>query len=52
LPTEEVETGYGTSWDKVQNIMYFKKLARKTGFRVMKEWSKGEIFHLEMAKRD
>jgi ubiquinone/menaquinone biosynthesis C-methylase UbiE len=51
LPTEEVETGYGTSWDKIQNITYFKKLARKTGFRVMKEWSRGEIFHLEMTKR-
>jgi len=28
----EVKTGYGTSWDKVQNITYFKELARKTGF--------------------
>jgi len=51
LPSKEVETGYGTSWDKVQNIEYFKELARKTGFKVMKEWSKDEIFHLEMTKK-
>jgi len=51
LPSEEIETGYGTSWDKIQNIKYFKDLARKTGFRVTKQWSKDEIFHLEMTKK-
>lgn len=51
LPSGKVETGYGTSWDKIQNITYFKELAQKTGFEVLREWIKGEIFHLEMTKR-
>jgi ubiquinone/menaquinone biosynthesis C-methylase UbiE len=50
LPNEEVETGYGTKWDKLQTIEYFKGLARKTKFKVIKEWSKSEIFYLEMEK--
>jgi len=50
LPNEEVETGYGTKWDKVQNIEYFKELAKRTKFQVVNEWSKGEIFFLEMQK--
>jgi ubiquinone/menaquinone biosynthesis C-methylase UbiE len=50
LPNEEVETGYGTKWDKLQTIEYFKGLARKTKFKVIKEWSKSEVFYLEMEK--
>jgi len=50
LPNEEIETGYGTKWDKVQNIEYFKELAQKTKFKVTNEWIKGEIFFLEMQK--
>lgn len=29
LPKEEVETGYGTVWNKMQNIEYFKDLTQK-----------------------
>jgi len=50
LPNEEIETGYGIKWDKQQNIEYFKKLAQKTKFKIIKEWSKGETFYLEMQK--
>jgi len=50
LPNEEIETGYGTKWNKVQNIEYFKELAQKTRYKVTNEWSKGEILYLEMQK--
>ncbi len=49
LPTEETEAGYGVKW-QTQNIGQFKELAQKTRFKTISEWSKGEIFHLEMAK--
>jgi ubiquinone/menaquinone biosynthesis C-methylase UbiE len=49
LPTEETEAGYGVKW-KTQNIEHFKVLAQKSKFKIISEWSKGEIFHLEMAK--
>jgi SAM-dependent methyltransferase len=49
LPNEEIDAGYGVGW-QTQNIGYFKELAQKTRFRTISEWSKGEIFHLELAK--
>jgi SAM-dependent methyltransferase len=51
LPNEEVETGYGTIWDKTQDINYFRQLALKTGFKVADEWSNNDIFFLEMIKK-
>ena len=50
LPNEEVEAGYGVKWQR-QDIEYFKKLAEKTKFKVISEWSTGEIFYLEMTKK-
>ena len=50
LPNEEIEAGYGVKW-QTQNIEHFKELAQKTKFKITSEWSKGEIFHLEMAKK-
>jgi len=50
LPNEETEAGYGVKW-QTQNIEHFKELAQKTKFKITSEWSKGEIFHLEMAKK-
>jgi len=49
LPNEEIDAGYGVRW-KLQNIEYFKELAQKTKFKIISEWSKGEIFYLEMSK--
>ena len=49
LPDEEIEAGYGVKWQE-QNIEHFKELAQKTKFKIMNEWSKGEIFYLEMSK--
>lgn len=50
LPNEEIDTGYGVKWNKVQNIEYYKELARKTKFKIKNEWSEGDIFYLELSK--
>ena len=50
LPNEETEAGYGVKWH-TQNIQSFKELAQKTKFKIINEWSKGEIFYLEMSKK-
>jgi ubiquinone/menaquinone biosynthesis C-methylase UbiE len=49
LPSEEIETGYGVKWE-TEDIDHFKELAKKTKFRITKEWSEDEIFHLELSK--
>jgi len=49
LPNEETEAGYGVKW-QAQDIEYFKVLAPKANFKIVSEWSKGEIFYLEMSK--
>lgn len=49
LPNEEVETGYGVKY-KPQSLEQFKKLAQAAKFKVISEWSKNEIFHLELLK--
>ena len=49
LPNEHTEVGYGVKW-QTQDIEYFKELAQKTRFKAIAEWSKGEIFYLEMSK--
>lgn len=49
LPKGEIETGYGVKWQE-QNIKHFKELSRKSNFRIINEWSKGDIFYLEMSK--
>ncbi len=51
LPNGETEAGYGVKWQK-QNIEHFKKLAKKARFKIVNEWSKGEIFYLEMSKEE
>ena len=49
LPGRRVETGYGIGWEnKEQNLQYFKDLAGKTGFEIMNEWARSEIFYLEL----
>jgi ubiquinone/menaquinone biosynthesis C-methylase UbiE len=49
LPNEDVKTGYGVRY-KVQDIGYFKELARTTGFRTASEWRNDGIFYLELLK--
>lgn len=50
LPDEKVETGYGVRW-QAQSLEYFREMARLAGFKVTRELSKNEIFHLEMQKQ-
>jgi len=49
IPNEEIDARYGVKW-QVQSIEYFRELARKTKFEIVNEWSKGQIFYLEMSK--
>ena len=51
LPGGEVATGYGVRWDKTQDLSHFKALAARVRFEPVREWVKGEIFHLELVKR-
>jgi ubiquinone/menaquinone biosynthesis C-methylase UbiE len=50
LPDETVSTGYGVRLAQ-QDVEHFKELAARTGFDVVGEWEKGEIFHLELVKQ-
>ena len=51
LPTAKVETGYGIGWEHIeQDFEYFKELAKSTGFKILDEWCRGEIFYLELTK--
>jgi len=50
LPDQEVETGYGTVWDKTQDLEYFEQLAKSTGLKAIREWTNGTVFWLEMEK--
>ncbi len=49
LPGEKVNTGYGVRLAR-QDLVGFRELAARTGFEVADEWSKGEIFYLELTK--
>jgi len=49
LPEEAVTTGYGVKM-AFQDIDRFKDLAARTGFEVAREWSRGDLFHLELVK--
>jgi ubiquinone/menaquinone biosynthesis C-methylase UbiE len=50
LPNEKIKTKYGVKWDKQQDLEHFKELAQRTSFKIMNEWSRGEVFFLEMIK--
>ncbi|NVM55951.1 MAG: class I SAM-dependent methyltransferase, partial [Candidatus Helarchaeota archaeon] len=47
LPDERVESVYGAKLDQ-QSLAYFKGLAARSGFEVVEEWVKNEIFFLEL----
>ena len=49
LPDERVESVYGAKLDQ-QSLAYFKGLAARSGFEVVEEWVKNEIFFLELKK--
>ena len=49
LPEERVNTGYGVKM-AFQDIDRFKEMAARTGFEVVSEWSRDDLFHLELVK--
>jgi ubiquinone/menaquinone biosynthesis C-methylase UbiE len=49
LPKETVTTGYGVKM-AFQDIDRFKEMAARTGFEVVSEWSRDDLFHLELVK--
>ncbi len=49
LPNETVTTGYGVKM-AFQDMDRFKDLAARTGFEVAREWSRDDLFHLELVK--
>lgn len=49
LPEEAVTTGYGVKM-AFQDMDRFKDIATRTGFEVAREWSRDDLFHLELVK--
>ncbi|MCW3979298.1 MAG: class I SAM-dependent methyltransferase [Candidatus Bathyarchaeota archaeon] len=49
LPDEAVTTGYGVKM-AFQDMDRFKDLAARTGFEIAREWSRNDLFHLELVK--
>ena len=49
LPDEAVTTGYGVKM-AFQDMDHFKDIAAMTGFEVACEWSRNDLFHLELVK--
>lgn len=45
-----ISTGYGTRWNKEQDIEYFKAKTANSGFEVLESISEKEIFHLRCRK--
>ncbi|MFX0062390.1 MAG: class I SAM-dependent methyltransferase [Candidatus Hermodarchaeota archaeon] len=50
LPDEKLTPGYGVMLSH-QNIEHFRDLAAKTGFTVVDEWIRDEIFYLKLKKQ-
>lgn len=52
LPTKTIETGYGVSWAKTeeQNLDYYIRLAKKTGFKTIIKKEEKPSFYLELQK--
>jgi ubiquinone/menaquinone biosynthesis C-methylase UbiE len=45
-----IETGYGTRWDKVQNINYFSNLGKSVGFEILETKEEKNTFYLKFRK--
>jgi ubiquinone/menaquinone biosynthesis C-methylase UbiE len=45
-----IKTGYGTSWNKEQDMSYYSDLAKSTGFKVLKQEINNEIFYIRFKK--
>ncbi len=50
LKNKEIITGYGTRWNKEQEINYFFDLVKEIGFKVINQKGKEEYFFLRLQK--
>jgi hypothetical protein len=49
--TEEVNAGYGTIWPAIDHdLVYYKSLVEKTGFRILSERINDRVIYLELQK--
>lgn len=46
-----IETGYGSKWDKVQDINYFSNLGKSVGFEVIESIEENNTFYLRFKKK-
>lgn len=46
----EVQTSYGTSWDKEQNLETYEQLGKKANFQIINKVRKDKIFKITMKK--
>jgi len=46
-----IETGYGTSWNKVQDIEQISSIALESGFEAIERKGDGDTFYLRLRKR-
>ncbi|MFW9827590.1 MAG: class I SAM-dependent methyltransferase [Candidatus Thorarchaeota archaeon] len=45
-----IETGYGSKWDKVQDIKYFSNLGKSVGFEIIDSKEEENTFYLRFRK--
>lgn len=50
IKDKEIVTGYGTRWNKEQNLEFFIDLARKVGFKISEQKLEEEYFFLRLKK--
>lgn len=51
LPDKEIMTGYGTKWpDRLENLLYYQKIAEKVGFVMTDQSVNGRVFQMELKK--
>ncbi|MFX1390469.1 MAG: class I SAM-dependent methyltransferase [Promethearchaeota archaeon] len=46
-----IETGYGTKWNKVQDLRYFSNLGKSIGFKIVDSKEDNNIFYLRFKKQ-
>jgi len=50
IEEKEISTGYGTKWDKEQDLEYYLKLGTSIGFKSVEKKIINEIFYLKFQK--
>jgi ubiquinone/menaquinone biosynthesis C-methylase UbiE len=45
-----IDTGYGTKWNKAQDLRYFSNLGKNTGFKILESKEDNNTFYLKFKK--